>query len=82
MCFDDNKRQPGSPAYLLDQGYVTTQHLDWTALPATLDRFEQEAGQFFQPCVTDHFHQALWYPKPRSPAGGISTTVLGLVGFI
>ena len=44
MCFDDKNRQPGSPAYLLDQGYFTTQRLDWTALTVTLDRFEQEAG--------------------------------------
>jgi hypothetical protein len=59
MCFDDKNRQPGSPAYLLDQGYFTTQRLDWTALTATLDRFEQEAGQFSQLCLTDHFHQAM-----------------------
>ncbi len=26
---------------------------------ATLDRFEQEAGQVFQLCVTGHFHQAM-----------------------
>jgi hypothetical protein len=58
MCFDEKKRQPGSPVYLLDQGDSTTKRLDWTALSATLDRFEQEAGQFFQLCVTDHFHQA------------------------
>ncbi|MBL8051925.1 MAG: hypothetical protein JNK03_01025, partial [Nitrospira sp.] len=48
--------QPGTPAYLLDQDYFTTQRVEWDTLMATLDRFEQEAGQFFQLCVTDQFH--------------------------
>jgi uncharacterized protein (TIGR04255 family) len=51
--------QPGEPAYLLDQDYFTTQQLEWAALMATLDRFEQEAGQFFRLCVSDHLHQAM-----------------------
>lgn len=51
--------QPGQPAYLLDQDYFTTEQLNWTALSSTLDRFEQEAGQFFRLCVTDQFHQAM-----------------------
>jgi len=59
MCFEDKTRQPGSPAYLLDQDDFTTQRLEWVGVFSTLDRFEQEAGQFSQLCVTDHFHQAL-----------------------
>lgn len=51
--------QPGVPAYLLDQDYFTTQRLEWADLLSTLDRFEQEAGQFFRLCVTDQFHQAM-----------------------
>jgi uncharacterized protein (TIGR04255 family) len=51
--------QPGEPAYLLDQDYFTTQQQEWAGVFSTLDRFEQEAGQFFQLCVTDHFHQAM-----------------------
>jgi uncharacterized protein (TIGR04255 family) len=51
--------QPGEPAYLLDQDYFTTQQLDWADVFSTLDRFEQEAGQFFRLCVTDQFHQAM-----------------------
>jgi uncharacterized protein (TIGR04255 family) len=51
--------QPGTPAYLLDQDYFTTQRVEWDTLMAMLDRFEQEAGQFFQLCVTDQFHQAM-----------------------
>ena len=51
--------QPGEPAYLLDQDYFTTQQLEWADLPSTVDRFEQEAGQFFRLCVTDQLHQAM-----------------------
>ena len=51
--------QPGEPAYLLDQDYFTTQQQDWAGVFSILDRFEQEAGQFFQLCVTDQFHQAM-----------------------
>jgi uncharacterized protein (TIGR04255 family) len=51
--------QPGEPAYLLDQDYFTTQQQDWTGVFSTLNRFEQEAGQFFRLCVTDQFHQAM-----------------------
>lgn len=51
--------QPGEPAYLLDQDYFTTQRLEWTGVLSTLDRFEQEAGQFFRLCVTDQLHQAM-----------------------
>jgi hypothetical protein len=51
--------QPGEPAYLLDQEYFTTQRLEWTTLMTTLDRLEQETGQFFRLCVTDQFHQAM-----------------------
>jgi uncharacterized protein (TIGR04255 family) len=51
--------QPGEPAYLLDQDYFTTQQQDWTGVFPTLNRFEQEAGQFFRLCVTDQFHQAM-----------------------
>lgn len=51
--------QPGEPAYLLDQDYFTTQRVEWTGVLSTLDRFDQEAGQFFRLCVTDHFHQAM-----------------------
>ncbi|HMS83315.1 MAG TPA: TIGR04255 family protein [Nitrospira sp.] len=51
--------QPGVPAYLLDQDYFTTQQLAWSDLFSTLDRFEQEARQFFRLCVTDQFHQAM-----------------------
>lgn len=51
--------QPGEPAYLLDQDYFTTQRLEWAALMAVLDRFEQEAGQFFRLCVSDQLHQAM-----------------------
>ncbi len=51
--------QPGVPAYLLDQDYFTTQQVEWSGVRATLDRFEQEAGEFFQLCVTNQFHQAM-----------------------
>lgn len=51
--------QSGVPAYLLDQDYFTTQRLEWASVLSTLDRFEQEAGQFFRLCVTDQFHQAM-----------------------
>jgi len=51
--------QPGEPAYLLDQDYFTTQRLEWGTVFSPLDRFEQEAGQFFRLCVTDQFHQAM-----------------------
>ncbi len=59
MCFEDKTRQPGSQAYWPDQGCFTTQRLEWAGVFSTLDRLEQEAGQFFQLCVTDHFHQAM-----------------------
>ncbi len=51
--------QLGVPAYLLDQDYFTTQQVEWADVRSTLDRFEQEAGQFFRLCVTDQFHQAM-----------------------
>lgn len=51
--------QPGEPSYLLDQDYFTTQRGEWSALMATLDQFEQEAGRFFRLCVTDQLHQAM-----------------------
>ncbi|MBH0204114.1 MAG: TIGR04255 family protein [Nitrospira sp.] len=51
--------QPEEPAYLLNQDYFTTQRLEWAEVFSTLDRFEQEAGQFFRLCVTDQFHQAM-----------------------
>lgn len=51
--------KPGEPAYLLDQDYFTTQQLEWEAVFSTLDRFEQEAGQFFRLCVTNQFHEAM-----------------------
>ena len=51
--------QPGEPAYLLDQDYFTTQQVEWHALMATLEQFEQEAGEFFRLCVSDHLHQAM-----------------------
>ena len=51
--------QPGTPAYLLDQDYFTTQRVEWTDVLSTLNRFEQEAGQFFRLCVTDQFQQAM-----------------------
>ncbi len=51
--------QPGEPAYLLDQDYFTTQQSEWGAVLSTLDRFEQEAGQFFGLCVTDQLHEAM-----------------------
>ena len=51
--------QRGEPAYLLDQDYFTTQRIEWTALQATLDRFEQEAGQFFRQCVSEQLHAAM-----------------------
>jgi uncharacterized protein (TIGR04255 family) len=51
--------QPGEPAYLLDQDYFTTQRLEWAGVFSALDRFEQEAGQFFRLCVTDQFHQVM-----------------------
>lgn len=50
---------PGEPAYLLDQEYFTTQQQEWADVLSVLDRFEQEAGQFFKLCVTDQFHQAM-----------------------
>lgn len=55
----DQPNQPGQPAYLLDQDYFTTQQLDWAGVISTLDRFEQEAGQFFRLCVTDQLQQAM-----------------------
>ncbi len=51
--------QPGEPAYLLDQDYFTTQRVEWSALMATVEQFEQEAGRFFRLCVTDRLHQAM-----------------------
>jgi len=51
--------QPGTPAYLLDQDYFTTQRREWTDVLPKLDRFEQKAGQFFRLCVTDRLHQAM-----------------------
>jgi len=51
--------QAGEPAYLLDQDYFTIQRLEWAGVLSTLDRFEQEAGQFFRLCVTDQLHQAM-----------------------
>lgn len=51
--------QPGEPAYLLDLDYFTTQRVEWNDVLSTLDRFEQEAGQFFRLCVTEQFHQAM-----------------------
>lgn len=51
--------QPGTPAYLLDQDYFTTQRVEWKNVLSTLDRFEQEAGQSFRLCVTDRLHQAM-----------------------
>lgn len=51
--------QPGTPAYLLDQDYFTTQRVEWDMLMPTLERFELDAGQFFRLCVTDQFHQAM-----------------------
>lgn len=49
----------GEPAYLLDQDYFTTQRIEWTALQTTLERFEQEAGQFFRQCVSEQLHEAM-----------------------
>lgn len=51
--------QSGEPAYLLDQDYFTTQRIEWNALMATLEQFEQEAGRFFRLCVSDQLHQAM-----------------------
>jgi uncharacterized protein (TIGR04255 family) len=51
--------RPGEPAYLLDQDYFTTQRIEWTTVMAILDQFEQEAGQFFRLCVSDHLRQAM-----------------------
>lgn len=51
--------QTGEPAYLLDQEYFTTHQVEWTEVSSTVERFAQEAGRFFQLCVTDRFQQAM-----------------------
>jgi len=56
---DDKKWHLGEAAYLLHEGYFTTQQQEWAGVISTLDPFEQEAGEFFPLCVTDHFHQAM-----------------------
>jgi hypothetical protein len=56
MCFEDKRRQPGSPASLLDQNDFTTQRVEWNALMAIREQFEQETGRCFRLCVTDQRH--------------------------
>lgn len=36
-----------------------THLVEWSALVATLEQVEHEAGRFFRLCITDHFHQAM-----------------------